>query len=288
MSLPRILIIGSSGFLGSSLKATLGNHGGGLIDSMTRTEIDLSLPITESIKERIKSGNYQYVAICAAITDVEQCFRNQTLSEQVNVIGTIDLLKVIRRSGAIPIFFSSDYVFPNTTALHREEDRRSPETQYGQQKFAVEQFIEETFERFLVFRTSKLMSMTAHSKNILLPVLQGLKTSKTIRCFEDQWLNPVFVEDIAKIVNAASIQHLSGTFHLGTRQIFTRAELGRFLAKSFGFDPNLIQSLKMSDIEFSEPRPTHNTLDCSRVEKALGFQFTEIENALDDLSSLVE
>jgi dTDP-4-dehydrorhamnose reductase len=259
------------------------------VESMNRSEIDFSQPISTSAEHRIKSGNYQYVAICAAITDVEQCYRDQKLSEQVNVVATTEILKAIRSSGAVPIFFSSDYVFPNTVALHREEDRRAPETRYGQQKLAVELFIEKNFDRFLVFRTSKLMSMTSHSKNILLPVLQCLRASKPIRCFEDQWMNPVFVEDIAKVVMAASVQHLSGTFHLGTRKVFTRAELGRFLAKALGFDPTLIQSIKMSDIEFSEPRPTHNTLDCSKIEKALeDFRFTEIESALHDLHRLVE
>lgn len=88
-------------------------------------------------------------------------------------------------------------------------------------------------------------------------------------------------------MRVACAQHISGIFYLGTRKIFTRAELGRFLAKSFGFDPALIQSIKMSDVEFSESRPTHNTLDCSKIEKALGFRFTEIEDALKDLHSLI-
>lgn len=287
MEKARILIVGSSGYLGSSLKMILGSENAA-VGSADRSRIDFSQSISPSVEGWIKSGEYQHVAICAAITDVERCFRDGELSNQVNVTATIELLRIIQRCGAVPIFFSSDYVFPNKAAIHREDDRRAPKTRYGHQKLAIERFIEENFKRFLIFRTSKLMSMTAHPKNILFPVLQSLKSSKPIRCFEDQWLNPVFVEDIAKVVNAACAKQLSGIFHLGTRQIFTRAELGRFLAKSSGFDPALVQPIKMLDIEFSEPRPTHNTLDCSKIENALDFHFTEIEAALPHLGALVE
>jgi len=287
MPQPRILIIGSSGFLGSNLKTIL-DRTDAVTGSADKSRIDLSQSIDASVEGWIKSGGYQYVAICAAITNVERCFQDEKLSNKVNVTATIDLLEIIRRSGAIPIFFSSDYVFPNKTGPHREEDLCAPETRYGRQKLTVEVFMKEKFERFLIFRTSKLMSMTAHSKNILLPVLQSLKESKPIQCFEDQWLNPVFVEDVARVVKVAFVKDLSGVFHLGTRHIFTRAELGRYLAESLGRDPALIQSVRMSDIEFSEPRPTHHLLDCSKIESALDFRFTEIETSIPNLLALVK
>jgi dTDP-4-dehydrorhamnose reductase len=191
-------------------------------------------------------------------------------------------------SAGFLIFFSSDYVFQRTVTTHREEDLRAPETCYGRQKLAVEQYLEAGFERYLVFRSSKLMSKTTHPRNILLPVIQSLCASKPIGCFEDQWLNPVFVEDIAEVIKCASRQALSGVYHLGTRRIFTRFELAIFLAKSLGYDPALIQAIRLKDMRFSEPRPTHNTLDCRKIESALGFRFTEIEDAITDLCLLVK
>jgi len=253
---------------------------------MGRDQIDLSHPISPSLVDTLK--NYQYVLICAAITDVEKCFQDRELSERVNVSGMRELLDLIKKAGAIPVFFSSDYVFANKVAFHQEQDECAPETHYGRQKLAIEQYLEANFERYLIFRTSKLMSTTRHPKNILFPMVRDLSVSKPLRCFEDQWFNPVFVEDIAKVIAIACRRNLSGIYHLGTRRIFTRYELGTFLATSLGFDPALIQSMHMSDIKFSEKRPTHNTLDCRKIESALDFRFTEIEEALGDIRLLTD
>lgn len=188
---------------------------------------------------------------------------------------------------AMPIFFSSDYVFSEKTPPLRESDPREPSTCYGHQKLTIEKYIEDHFEDFLIFRTSKLMSKTAHAKNILFPVIHDLKFQKKIRCFKDQWINPVFVEDIAKVIQVAEAKGLKGHFHLGTRRVFSRVELAKFLATSLGLNPDLIESIPMSEIRFSEKRPNYNVLDCRKFEAAAEFRFSEIEDEIASLQGLL-
>lgn len=274
----RTLVVGSTGFLGSTLVTNLPSAIG-----MDRNLLDLSNPISASAANALKAGDFQFIVICAAITDVEKCFKDRELSNRINVSGTIELLNVIRQTGAIPVFFSSDYVFANRPGPHSEDAPRVPETIYGKQKLEVEQYLEKTFQRYLIFRTSKLISKSAHPRNILFQVVQDLRASKAIRAFEDQYLDPVFVEDIARVVDAACTHHLNGTYNLGTRRIFTRDELARFLAVSADCDPTLVQAIKITDLNFSERRPNHNTLDCSKIEMALGFRFTEVAEGINEL-----
>jgi dTDP-4-dehydrorhamnose reductase len=255
-------IIGSTGFLGSHLLRYLSDA--------SALSIDLSQPITHSFK----AG--EHVVICAAITDVEKCFQDRAFSNLVNVAGTKVLLDRIRMAGAIPVFFSSDYVFGNNE-IHGEDDLRTPTTVYGQQKVEIENYIQSHFKDFLIFRTSKLMSRTAHPKNILFPVLRELAAGKKIACLEDQWINPVFVEDIAEVLMQKDI---NGIFHLGTKRIFTRVELGRFLAQSLRYNSDLVIPEKMK--AFSETRPSRNLLNCEKI----AFAFCEIEEALPDLGKL--
>jgi dTDP-4-dehydrorhamnose reductase len=255
-------IIGSTGFLGSHLLKSLSDASA------------LSVDLTQPINHSFKAG--EHVLICAAITDVEKCFQDRALSNQVNVAGTKALLDRIQMAGAIPVFFSSDYVFGNNE-IHKENDPRTPTTIYGQQKAEIEDYIESRFNDFLIFRTSKLMSRTAHAKNILFPVIRELAAGRRINCLEDQWINPVFVEDIATILKTRT---LNGTFHLGTKRTFTRVELGRFLAQSLGYNSDLILAVKMK--AFSEIRPSHNLLNCEKI----AFTFCEIEEALPDLRKI--
>lgn len=272
----RKLIIGSNGFLGSTLVSKMKSATG-----MDRSVVDLSKPITPSAIDQIQSGDYQYIVICAAITDVEKCYRERELSERINVTGTRELLDVIKRVGAVPVFFSSDYVFADRSSPPREEAPRRPETLYGKQKLAIERYLEGSFDRYLILRTSKLISMTEHPRNILYQAIRDLRASQLIRAFQDQWFNHVFIEDIARVVDAGCDHGLNGTYHLGTRRIFARDEMTRLLAASLGYDPSCIQSIKLSDVPFSESRPNHNTLDCRKIEYQLGFRFTELEDALN-------
>jgi dTDP-4-dehydrorhamnose reductase len=280
----KILLIGHTGFLGSHLAHLLNNEFE--VTTLKKEILDLSKNLSDTFKENIESNQYDYAIICAAISDVEKCFQDQALSKQVNVIGMQELLVTLKSFNIIPIFFSSDYVFSEKLTPYNETDTPNPKTIYGGQKLAIETFIQKNFDSFLIFRTSKLMSKTNHPKNILYPIIKNLKESKISNCFEDQFLNPVFVEDIAKVVTNTINEKISGIFHLGTKTLFNRYELGLFLAKNLNYDVLLIKPSSMKDITFSESRPNNNMLNCALIEKTLHFHFCEIEEAFSELKSI--
>lgn len=280
----KILLIGHTGFLGSHLTHELSYDFE--VTTLNKEVLDLSKSMSNAFKENIENNHYDYAIICAAISDVEKCFQDQVLSRQVNIIGMQELLFVLKKIGVIPIFFSSDYVFSGKTTPYNETDTPNPKNIYGSQKLAIEIFIQENFENFLIFRTSKLMSQTSHPKNILSPIIKNLKEGKTSLCFEDQLLNPVFVEDIAKVIINSVSKKISGIFHLGTKTLFNRYELGLFLARHLNYDEQLIKPISMKDVTFSESRPYNNMLNCALIEKTLNFQFCEIEEALTELNKI--
>ena len=278
MDKQKIVIVGRTGFLGAALERGLASRFE--VCALSREELNLENPADIDLQ------GAQYVAICAAITDVEACYKNQAHANQVNVAGTISLLQKIAEAGAVPIFFSSDYVFRPNDSPHLEADDKYPKTVYGKQKLAVENYIKENFKSYLIFRTSKLMSKSAHPKNILLPIVNSLKQAKPIKLFSDQWLNPVFVEDIAKVVEQTVLAGLSGEYHLGTKTILSRLELGEVIAKKLGLSAAFFEASSMKDIAFSEPRPSHNLLNCEKISKALDFEFCEVQDGLSELLKL--
>lgn len=279
----KFLVIGRSGFLGGRLCELLPSATG-----MDRRLIDLSQPIFPMFRNFLMDGNFTHVLICAAISDVGECFREPESTRQVNVTGTLALCDLIRSSGAVPVFFSSDYVFGNEGAPFAEGSPRNPLTVYGRQKLEAEVYLEKNFSNFLVFRTSKLMSKTLHPRSILTPVIENLAAGKVSHCFSDQWLNPVFVEDIAQAIVRAAERDLRGFYHLGTRKVLTRFEIGKFLAEVLGRNPALIQPSKVADLTFAEKRPQHHTLVCAKAERDMGLRFTELEDAVPELRQLVD
>ena len=277
----KIAIVGHNGFLGSMLVEKLSLS----FDTVTFERSELNLSDNDLIEKLdFKKYDCRYVIICAAVTDVETCFKNREHSEQVNVSGTQKLLQKTLEAGAVPVFFSTDYVFKYSEIPLKEEDEKNPLTVYGQQKLKIEHSIKRHFEKYLIFRTGKLMSKNLHPKNILTPVIQNLKSATPVKLFEDQWLNPVFTEDIASVIEKSIHADLSGEFHLGTRTVYNRLGLGQKTAEILGLKSEWIQPSRMKDISLSERRPSHNVLQCQKIENALGFKFTELDEGLRELA----
>lgn len=108
------------------------------VHSASRPLLDLKKTISRKFAEFIKTEKFHYVIICAAITDVEKCYQEQAMSNLVNVVGMRALLDLVKENGAIPIFFSSDYVFSGKTYPYRESDSCNPQTIFGHENGSEE------------------------------------------------------------------------------------------------------------------------------------------------------
>jgi dTDP-4-dehydrorhamnose reductase len=167
--------------------------------------------------------------------------------------------------------------------MYDETDQVSPTTVYGRQKVEVEEAIRLEFSDYLIFRTSKLMSMDLNPRSILTPLVQNLWHAKPVSVFRDQYISPVFVEDVAEVLVRSIKAGLSGTYHLGPGEQFSRAEIALRVADLLDLDVNAIRPIRMSDIAFSEPRGPNNTLNSEKISRALEYTFTSLEDGIAKL-----
>lgn len=276
----KALLVGSHGLLGSVLSEGLM---GVELDCLARADLDLSHPLPSDFKTRFDDAGYEYLILTAAITDVEKCYQDQVLSNAVNVTGTKELLSLAFECGTRPIFFSSDYVFHGFKRSFSENDWRTPQTVYGKQKLEIETFLENSGSDFVLFRTSKLIGQTKHPRNVLLQIAERLKAREVNPSFNDQFFNPCCVEDISRAIEVAIAEEAHGKFHLGMNTVTTRYELTMMIAEKIGADTNLVQPMRLIDAAVSEPRPNYNVLDTTHFQNEIGFRFTELDEALDQL-----
>jgi dTDP-4-dehydrorhamnose reductase len=269
---PKMLIVGKDGYLGSHLfNSNLISERFDLFGSARTSGLKLDLgagEISDEVSHFFKKTPPKYLVITAAIADVERCAMDPTTTRKTNVAGTKAILELARSSGTIPIFFSSDYVLKPATSLQflNEADECLPATEYGRQKKEVEDWITVHFKQFLIFRTSKLMGMASHPRNILSQI------TTNSRAFTDQWMTPVFIEDIARVIAHPKLEGLSGKYHLATKTPYTRYDLAMLMG-----NPSKIIPATMDDLTTLEKRPRFNTLNSEKICLALDFEFTEIK-----------
>lgn len=148
----KILLIGSSGTLGSALKK----------NRYFKTAISPSSNKLNILNKRdIKyylNKEFRIVINCAAISKVKECEINKKLAYRVNVIGVKNLVNEIinyEKKTTKKVFFihlSSDAVYPFNRGNNKESSSLSPYNFYGQTKLKSEKLVKK-LKSFIIIRT---------------------------------------------------------------------------------------------------------------------------------------
>lgn len=272
------LIVGSNGFLGRHAVAHFAAAGERVISashlSGADIQLDLESPIGDSI-ESLPSG-ITHALICSGLTNMDQCRREPSKTNLFNVIHIIDLLRALLNRDVLPIFCSSDMVFKGDNGDYTEDDPRHPVTEYGCQKKAVEDYLLQQSQPFLIIRMSKLYSTEPDDPSPIGQMIGALGEGNSIRCAEDQVICPTWVGDIPPAVALLVQANATGVYHTAAPQRYTRYKLGMHIANRVGLE-HLVQRCSIRDFAFAEPRPTDNSLNVSKFLGETGYTFATLE-----------
>jgi len=74
---------------------------------------------------------------------------------------------------------------------------------------------------------------------------------------------------------------LSGIYHAVGKTCLSRYDFALKLARKFNYNEKLIVPTISSTVNQVAPRPRNGCLDATRLEKALGFEFSDIDRGLN-------
>jgi dTDP-4-dehydrorhamnose reductase len=194
MTLPHILVLGSTGQLGQALASVIPRKEF-RVTSLSRSIADLSKP--ESLPSILDKYHPEWVINAAAYTDVTRAEQEEALATVINgkAPGVIAHWCADRK---IPfIHYSTDYVFGgNGTVPNREDTPVNPMNAYGRSKLAGEKEIAEAGGNWMVLRTSWVYA--EKGKNFLLTMLKLGKEREELQIVGDQWGSPTYASDLAQ------------------------------------------------------------------------------------------
>ncbi|MBN1850748.1 MAG: sugar nucleotide-binding protein [Deltaproteobacteria bacterium] len=289
--LPSVLVVGVNGLIGHNLYIHFKNSGWltfGISHhpgSDVAFSFDLYHPDYQSLESM--ANQVDFAIICSAITNIERC-KNEPSAYQFNVINTIDLIDYLCRLNVIPIFLSTNMVFKGTSRYYYEDDDRYPTTTYGRHKRAVEDYLLKSGRPFLILRLCKVIGVEYQDGTLLTGFLDRLRSGKEIICARDQYLSFTYVGDLIRALQMLITSKSYGIFHISSIEIFSRLELAVQVAYFFQLDQKYIIPCFMEELDFSEPRPQHNSLDSTRIIGMFGFSFSNLQNCLSMIKTNYE
>lgn len=188
----RVFVTGGSGKLGSILVDRLSEEC--IVKAPSHKDCDiLDISVTTA---KINSFNPNYVIHLAALVDTFGCEREHKKALDLNVLGTINMVKACINLNCKFIYVSSEYVFGGSKGNYTVEDRLDPINVYGKTKAAAEYIV----------------SILNNYQIVRVPFIKNIYSE----AFTDQYSSRSFIYDITdKLINNifnndSKIIHISG------------------------------------------------------------------------------
>jgi len=278
----KILGIGFNGMLGSSLIKILSKNDNNLL--ITPTSDILDITDLSVVKKQICMNNPDIVINAAAYTDVDGCESNRDLAYEVNSIGPKNLAVACRQNNSKLIHISTDYVFNGEkNEPYNENDKTNPINVYGKTKLKGEKLIQETFDNYLILRTSWLYGINGN--NFVKTMLKLSKLHDEISVVDDQRGSPTFTCDLAIAISELLENNHHGIYHLTNSGNCSWFEFAKNIFEIANIDVDL---KPVATEEFPRPakRPKYSVLNNDKWENTGLNPLRNYKKALNDFFSI--
>ncbi|MBI5404423.1 MAG: SDR family oxidoreductase [Ignavibacteriae bacterium] len=288
----KILITGGSGLLGQYLNIFLSkeneiltlyrNNPGNCINYNS-----LCQDITgfKGMSELFSSFRPDAVVHCAGFTRPEAC--SEENKEEViftNVEATKHISELCDKHNAKLIYTSTDLVYDGDSGgMMKENGKLKPLSMYAETKLETEKEIQNTFRNYVILRTSLLIGFGLnHSKTNFHIMYDALKEGSSPKLFSDQFRTPFSLLNAAEVISELAVSDVKEIIlNFSGRDRLSRVELGELVCDLAGFDKNLIEKIKMTDVP-GFPAVKDVSLDTSLIQ-SFGFKIKSAEEAIFEI-----
>ncbi len=285
----KTAVIGASGFIGRHLFSTFRTHYADVLGtsfSNTSPELtffDITRPDIANL--RLKEQGFESVLIASAKPNVSFCEQNPEASYEVNVQGTLELVRQLGQTGLQTVFLSTDYVFDGTTGNYGDESQTSPKTEYGRQKALVEEKIPSLAQNYLILRLGKTYGIKRGDGTLLDEIASSLARGKTIRAAIDQIFCPTHIDDLVAMVIYAQSFGRAGIYNMCNTEVWSRYDIAVAVARAMKADVDLIEPISLHDLPSMRERPLNTSLRRSMLFDEMRHDFHSLEASIERVSS---
>jgi dTDP-4-dehydrorhamnose reductase len=274
---------GLSGLIGTRFQEL---HGGD--HEITNLDLSTGIDITNEtqVVEAIKNSGASVLLHLAAFTNVSAAHEQQGDDEgscyRVNVVGTENMVKAARETGAYLIHISTDYVFDGTKETpYTEEDETNPIEWYGKTKLLAEERVINGLERWAILRLAFPYQARPMRPDFLANMIEKLSTNTLPPAFTDHTITPTFVDDLVGVFDYFVRNNPSGIYHTVGSSWHTDLEVATMVKQIFEL-PGEVSEGSLEAYLKTTDRPYQKSMRVSnqKMLKETGLQMATLEEGL--------
>lgn len=286
----KILLTGGNGQVGWELVRALLPLGE--IIAAKRSQADLA--DLDGLRRSVQKYSADVIVNAAAYTAVDKAETEQDLAFLINAEAPGVLAEEAKKSGALLIHYSTDYVFDGTKiSAYMEDDVPNPVNIYGQSKLAGEQAIQASGVDYVILRTSWVYAARGH--NFLKSILRLAAEREQLNIIVDQLGSPTWArliaETTAHILRQSLLERREGGFNSGLYHLTSAGEtswhgFARMIVDVAKQQQNqtvksrIINPIPTTDYPLPAKRPANSRLATGRLEQHFGLKMPAWDDAL--------
>jgi dTDP-4-dehydrorhamnose reductase len=291
MTLPRILLLGKSGQVGSALRGTLASRG--IVSAHDRATCNLEN--VDQLRAIIRAARPNIIVNAGAYTAVDDAEIDQAACHRINTIAPAVIANEAKAIGAYFIHYSTDYVFDgNKAGPYLEDDPPCPLNAYGRSKLAGDQSVLASAGNNIILRIGWVYGL--EGENFAKTILRRATERDELEVVDDQFGVPTSAELIADVTSQIVDRCWTGATGADREQIkerlgiFNVAPMGR--TSWHGYATELVrealrqgQPLRVAEggivpvasenYPGAATRPRNSLLDTSRLRQSFSIQLPE-------------
>jgi dTDP-4-dehydrorhamnose reductase len=258
----KVLITGANGMVARAAVAHCRSLGDEIL-AYTRQEMDIS--DAAAVEEILYRNKPDVVINCAAYTDVDGAETNAEKCYAANAVGVENLAAASRKTNAVFITISTDYVFDGlNSGFYTEEDKPDPLGIYGQAKLAGELRARRANPASMIVRSGWIYG--AGGTNFLSRMHLFLAVGKSIKAISDSYGTPTYANDLAKRLRELAELDRPGIYHVtNSGEGTSYAGFARKVAELIGAEQSLVEEVSADSMKRPAPRPRSSKLGSSKL-----------------------
>mmetsp|Transcript_59089 Transcript_59089/g.175676 ORF Transcript_59089/g.175676 Transcript_59089/m.175676 type:complete len:321 (-) Transcript_59089:321-1283(-) len=313
----RVLITGSSGYLGQTLLRSLCRKASGdgkfdivatygnletfesdfasshLTDENSGVKVRLVSGVDLSDRSEARSlvsehGPFDAIINLAAVSSPASCQKSPEYAKALNIP-----MAFLEAVSDIPIMIqlSTDQVYDGRSAPYREEDTTEPVNVYGETKLGFERDILSKRTGNVVLRSSLILGpetpFRCRKQTFLQFVRERLERNVETNFYTDEYRSAVYVGDVVRVIqyflNNGIGEGESGVYNMGGSTRVSRMDIAQAVARHCNLDVSCAKGIARASLQPGNvPSPLDITMDMSKLERVTGIKMKGLDEFAKD------
>lgn len=256
-----ILVIGSSGFIGSQCLLALKRRDIDTIGVSRSSKNKLDCTNENAVRSFFETIKPNAVIFCAGEPNVDLCEQNLVHSVKQNIDAVRFVSAACVRVGACLILLSTNAVFGE--GCHSISDQESPINKYGRHKLLAESIVRQTNSNSSIVRTANVYGWDENGKNYLMQIVRSIQNNQEFRAPIDQLIAPTYIDDLVNVLIDISLSKRQWIFHASSAESVSRFDFAKEVAQ-YLHKESLIKPCSLEDLKRSSPQAKRCVLNPSK------------------------